>query len=1060
MELSTNAPTMEFEVQHGKQLYVGTFPLSHTIEEVKEWLHETAKVPTSKQLLLLNAPVTKEFRKIVSSSKNKLPHPQGGENDSKSVHSSTSIEIDSTPLSSIISSSLLQKVQELGSTSTPQRIKVRGILIGSAEPDSDVQVQQLTTEATSVLSRIVSSTLEQNGSWYRCSYSQGYVRQMAYVCRTCVKEGRASPDHAICFACTEVCHFDHDVEEWGARYHMRCDCCTSKCWKSSSISSLHCSHPENELHSVKPSIVGARKGEKGSLQPSFSCTLGGSTSSSQGVSAGSSTERATQASMKDVTMEKAEKNERRRNSSGSSGSSVISVVTSGQVEARTSRKRSRSPLMKPHAGHGVPSLSGVRAPAVANPLSPPSSTFVSEDEKNTKISSPSDSLSKNESNMTSSMTPLPDSTSASQKEVEPTHSQSNGTRSAPVSMSVGNGVEKAAASSLSSQKTLALRSIGTSASASPSSSTASRDHLSQKRESTPASSRNSIVLPSFEGCRFILDSETNRPPAIVIPTNVRNRYPRRLETWCYCEEDELVARKDEDGAENSEDGSDDDRTSKDSVGLVCMLCTSCFWSSHIVSLHSDQMRRVPCYGDVLQGEVVVFYCITCETFVCPPCRYRCHKDHEVEEERILSSDLPKKIPEKKKQQLERVADLERMGMKQQGGEESGSRLRKYTSPISEHPAAAVGAHMLAERITGVNSLKEGEELETTVGNSFGSVVFTCGCRGLCSIAESVPPEEENDSNAFLPVPSDVAADLVNNDVFNGFICAECMEEYPWLLTTDLQKCMNGELPPKVTDSSAFLPILPCKKLPSDVPDKKKYYPYHGMVMPITAFSNRCICSCDKCQAAFNEFAPWGTKDAEFLMMNLYDHCSVCQLSIGNKTAFLCKTCEMTSEEAFMLCTECNAHRLAMVEDSRRTVPPLRVASESENETSEKSRAENAEGKATQCSNSSSTSIPQAQRSTYVNSQGVEVTYEHPLSHQFLEDTDENLFALCGMQIAVSLDQESQVYLSENIGELKNFAPEIGLQENFEPQPITFTQEELKAFAVVNAPRSHSVKKKK
>ena len=62
-----------------------------------------------------------------------------------------------------------------------------------------------------------------------CTYPRGYLPQDAFVCRSCIEAGLASPSHSVCAACVDVCHKGHTVEPWGRRLHMRCDCCTIAC---------------------------------------------------------------------------------------------------------------------------------------------------------------------------------------------------------------------------------------------------------------------------------------------------------------------------------------------------------------------------------------------------------------------------------------------------------------------------------------------------------------------------------------------------------------------------------------------------------------------------------------------------------------------------------------------------------------------------------------------------------------------------------------------------------------------------------------------------------------
>lgn len=1124
MEEGSEDTTVEFEIQYVRQRCVHSFPLTSTIGEVKEWLCEESKVLPSVQLLLLNAPVAKPYRKIVGSSKVKITSEQGCGGDGKNgtVGTFSDAEIASTPLSSILTPSLLEKIQDLDSSHKPQCIKVRGMLIGCPQSQDDRHPRHLTAEAAAALSRIVSTTLEDQSNWYRCSYSQGYVRQTAYVCRTCLEEGRAAPDHAICFGCAEICHAKHNVEEWGTRFYMRCDCCTSKCWRtppSSSSPSLGVTHSTDETSpsGTTPETSAKRvkgkeeeeDGDGGHLSPRASAF---SSPPSGKVEPSSGEERSTSDSLQQKEMKEGGREADQKKSHSSepeSSARAISLVTTGKVEARMNRKRARSPLGEsplPHAMEATESsVSGTAAP---DPLHPPSSSLLAENGNHLgHISNTASGMSENQdgasSLVLSSELPtrdtlssavakeneepeIPDRVSASQiKSPNGRVTLSSSTRGdstqdkeialknkekernpngVPDALStVTSGVaglrtsrrvegNETASEGLPSLSPVHSIPLPPSSSCATTTSSLVPNVLSgneKARSSTSAS--HYCIAPSFEGCRFILDSETHCKPTIVIPPNTRNRYPRRLETWCYCEENEVLDKEDPKNASAKKEEKESD-AAEEFLGLSCMLCSSCFWSDHVTSLYSDQLKRVSCYKHVNEVDVVVFYCITCETFVCPPCRYRCHKDHEVEDERILSSVLPNKIAQKEKEKLAREArEMQELGIKTENKiNAGGSRSEWMPSIVSPIPPAAVGAYKLAERISGVRSPCDSCDPGGVDWDSLQDSLFTCGCRGMCRIKECVSPEEVDDPNSFLPIPNKVAIDLMINDGLTGFVCSECMQENPWLLTQDLRECMNGTLPPKATDSSKILPILPCKTLPADHAEKDKYYPYHGMLLPIHVFSDQYICSCQKCQAAFHEFAPWGKNKAQYLMMNLFDQCNVCKCSIGDQDGFLCKTCEMVMTEGFLICSECNAHRVKMVERNRR---PLSANELEDTPTSD--HTESATNSSPFPSPSASSCTPGTGQSfTYVNSKGVSVTYEHDLSHQFLESTLENLYALCGMQIIDSMEQDTREYLLENIEEINDLTPQLTMQSNFGPQSIEFTQEELKAFAIANAPQEN------
>lgn len=75
---------------------------------------------------------------------------------------------------------------------------------------------QLEKEALSVLP----------GKFDKCSYSEGYIRQHAFVCTTCTKkEGLTEPTVSIiCYACSIACHSQCELIDLGPRRNTRCDC--------------------------------------------------------------------------------------------------------------------------------------------------------------------------------------------------------------------------------------------------------------------------------------------------------------------------------------------------------------------------------------------------------------------------------------------------------------------------------------------------------------------------------------------------------------------------------------------------------------------------------------------------------------------------------------------------------------------------------------------------------------------------------------------------------------------------------------------------------------------
>lgn len=822
MPESLASATVELTVTHGKEKVQSSFVLQTTLREMKSWLEEKTSVPLLEQLLIINGPIEKAYRR------------------SKGQDS-----LDCT-FETMLSPSLLEKLR---SATTPQCIKVNAMMIGTPQTQMQRRQVQLSSEVSSVLPRVVATTLENDGRWFRCSFGGGYQRQVAHVCRTCVEEGRADPDHAVCFACAEVCHGNHKVEEWGVRHHMRCDCCTSKCWK---------------------------KIDEGSTVHLPSETGG------------------------------------------------CAVISRENVESRTKRKRSRSrsPIKSPIRPDGGP-LIGIRLTPVVNTPSPFGIHDPPENEK------------------------------------------------AAVTAPIASRPAVASSAPPPSVPLLADL-IGIEEDAVPGPPLLPRGVVTSSSPTSGSTGPNVVPQLEFSACRFVLDKLTLTPPKLIIPPNLHNRYPRTPLTWCYCRE--------EDASESPTEGGEEE-----SGGLVCMLCTTCFWNTHITAIHSEQFRGVPCYGDILQGETVVFKCNTCDTYCCAPCRHRCHKDHEVEEKALLSSELPDKPEEEATN-----------GKNPGGAQPARTGFSTVSTPNLEGDISASGT------------------------------LFTCGCRGLCSIAENISPQEQEDPYSFLPFSRETASSLMNNDIFTGFVCAFCMQEYPWLMTEDLKRCFGGTLPPK---SNQILPFLPCKKQPGEE-GTAGCFPYHGMILPITAFAEESICSCSKCSEAFATFAPRSSKEASNMIMNLCDQCDVCNESIRDKPAFMCKTCEMSMTDAFMLCTECNEHRTKMVEASLRTVAPIdRNATEG------------------------STPPPPAQvvaDPTFTNSKGVEVKYEHDLSHEFLEDTIDNVYSLCGLQLVNSLEEETRAYVQEHWEEMQDLNPVITVQDNFGPVPIEFTQEELKEIAKANS----------
>lgn len=288
------------------------------------------------------------------------------------------------------------------------------------------------------------------------------------------------------------------------------------------------------------------------------------------------------------------------------------------------------------------------------------------------------------------------------------------------------------------------------------------------------------------------------------------------------------------------------------------MCTQSYWDSHISRIFTRQMRHVGCYGQVIKGEVVAYNCRTCSTWVCPSCRVRCHKDHDVD------GDNP-------------------------------------IVPTRDHDPTA-------------------------------EFVFACGCLGMCAIADGVPPglivaEEDEAGDEYLP--QEVALDLIDNDEFVNFICAQCMQENPWLMTERLDRCYNGELPP-LPPGHRILPVWCAGQERDEVEtaasapsaDGTSHFPYHGMLVPENCFA-QYTCQCDACAPMFEKLLP-GCHDAVAqpaidLYIETKEPCSNCGARVESGAGFVCVTCELAlgsaataapgaPRESIFLCADCHAHR--------------------------------------------------------------------------------------------------------------------------------------------------------
>ncbi|EAN77652.1 Ubiquitin family, putative [Trypanosoma equiperdum] len=388
-------------VSHAARKFQITLPAATaTVGDIKNRIEQSTGVPVERQRLLFGAHTLKQYRNGDIENVRLIDivvKPSGRANE-KGIKAPAGTN-DNPKEGRDDNSSSGNGTVTLTSGSV---ITLPVMLLGTAASAPHVD-----EEVTAQLHRLVTTTLEHDSRWFRCSYGKGYARQTAFVCRTCVDSGAADPSHAICYACAEVCHTGHDVEEWGVRYFMRCDCCTPVCWRD-----------------IK------------------------------------------------VNGSKEEWDKKAVNDHSSEGNR-------GQGDENSKMSRGVLPLIR-------------------------------------------------------------------------------------------------------------------------------------KAEETRQLKR----------CCFILDSETSEPPVSreAVPLNGRNIYPRSSYAWCFC---------------CCEDDYPPDGTNE-SAGVVCMLCATCFWSAHITRLHTGMLNRLPCHGNLVEGDVVAFYCETCKGVVCGPCRLRCHADHEVQKDVVVA----------------------------------------------------------------------------------------------------------------------------------------------------------------------------------------------------------------------------------------------------------------------------------------------------------------------------------------------------------------------------------------------------------------------------------------
>ncbi|KAK7200956.1 putative zinc finger in N-recognin (UBR box) [Novymonas esmeraldas] len=809
MALSTREVYVDFEVKFGKSVVSLEMPVSATVRDLKQRLEEETHVRIAKQRLLLNAPVVKARQRDPPLA---------------------------TMIRALLPADLVARCEQHDGA-VAQHVRVGAMLLGSVDAAPTVDVT-----AASEISRLVATTVEHDGKWYRCSYARGYLRQTAYVCRTCINEGRADPQHVLCLACAELCHGNHDVEEWGMRYHMRCDCCTQKCWR-----------PPTD-----PKTAAAAAAARRAVQ----------------------------------------------HPSAAQPSAEVWTLQTHEIEQRTMRKRTRSTSpLAPRRSRGSSPIGGIRMAAAPPPDMPEVSLHAS---SAASAVAPGAVAFPSAPPPTSSAAPAAAGSAHGHRDTTAVQDEREGEEE--------EGAEEGGAGAGDEQA---------------------------ERPPPP--------LPELHRCAFVVDSKTGKAPeASVLPVNRGNRYPRDSLHWCHCK---------------STQPSDDPECG----GVACMLCCSCFWSTHITRLHTLQYRRLPCYGDVLLGDTVAFKCRTCNTHVCAPCRYRCHKDHDVEDVLVTPS--------------------------RDDGTDNG---------------ALEGAQ------------------------------FSCGCRGLCAIAEEVPADMIDDVSTFAPIPDSVAVELMNEDIFSGFVCAACMQEHPWMATEDPLRCYGGQLPPPVLTKK---PVIACGATATG--DDSEVFPYHGMLLPVTAFTSGMTCPCEPCRAAFDAFAPRATEDATQMVMELHDYCDNCGAFIKDQQAFMCRTCEMHYEETFFICKDCNAMREILVQNTNRVRASTTMQPSEEEEPTSSSQAPPP-------ASSSSPREADVVEGDGEAAQDSSHTYKHDLSHDFIEDTLDNLYGLCGMQVLQSTDPETQDYIASNWDpavhrvELTNT-----LTQSLGQIPLQFSAEELQEIAELN-----------
>nr|CCC93428.1 conserved hypothetical protein [Trypanosoma congolense IL3000] len=650
------------------------------VGDLKEKLAQSTGVPIERQRLLFDTRVATQYRgrapdtmKIIDMLASRSSRAvTAGNKASSSTRSLLEKGADGNPTGG---GSLRAVAAPTSAPPQSSVLKLPVMLLGTAASAPHVD-----EEMTAQMHRLTSIMVEHENKWFRCTYGKGYARQRAFVCRTCLESGAASATHAICCACAEVCHKDHNIEEWGVRYFMRCDCCTPACW--------------------------------------------------QNVSGGT--------------------NEQSGNETGG--------------DCRCS---------------------------------------VSEASNNSKCS---------------------------------------GDEAEKVDQCVDKGAQWV---------------------------TKAED------------------LQHLRRCCFIMDSDTGKPPASreAIPLNSRNRYPRSSSTWCFCRCTD----------DHPADGTDE------AEGFVCMLCTSCYWGTHITRLNTDIVHCLPCCGQVLEGDIVAFNCRTCASVICGPCRLRCHRDHDADE----------------------------------------------TVEIYSH------------------------EEQT------GEPVFKCGCG--CSTKDGRADCGSSIDENSPQIPWNVAAQIMKIDSCVGFVCAHCMQEYPWLMNKDYRKCYGGRLPDAVPVDQ-HLPIVPCSFPPTEeCPDGT--FPFHGMLYPYDAFTEEMTCNCLPCRQAYDRFAPRTTVSAlDFRAVELHNTCDNCGHDVQDEKVFICQTCELQSDTAYFACQQCNKLRIeAGLLGMNVTSNGISPSSDNVADTNASSVGE-----------------------------GEPWRWDHPPGHVFLEETSENLVSMCEVYLRACNDDPTEM----------------------------------------------------